>query len=71
MKGQYYLNFNEITVEIHTRRRNTIFVVFADVLMEKFGQTEEYKTFSTILSRWLTGAADREGGRKQRKCSAE
>ncbi|XP_014488017.1 PREDICTED: uncharacterized protein LOC106751597 [Dinoponera quadriceps] len=42
-----------------------------DILMEKFGHTDEYKKFSTILSRWMTGAADREGGRKQRIRSAE
>jgi len=44
---------------------------FADVLLEKFGRNEEYKKMSSIISRWLSGAADREGGRKRRKCFTE
>lgn len=41
---------------------------FADVLLEKFGNNNEYKQMSSVISRWLSGAADREGGRKNRKC---
>lgn len=41
------------------------------ILQEKFGRTEDYKKLSTIISRWLSGASDREGGRKKRNCFAE
>ncbi|XP_077280701.1 uncharacterized protein LOC143907693 [Temnothorax americanus] len=37
-----------------------------DVLRQKFGNSEKFKAFHNILSRWLSGARDREGGRKER-----
>ncbi|XP_071573423.1 uncharacterized protein [Temnothorax nylanderi] len=38
-----------------------------DVLLEKF-ECREYKQLNSVLSRWLSGAGDREGGRKRRRC---
>ncbi|XP_072758694.1 uncharacterized protein [Anoplolepis gracilipes] len=46
--------------------RTQVFVCLNDVLLEQFGRNDEYKKLSTALSRWLSGAADREGGRKKR-----
>ncbi|XP_024878436.1 uncharacterized protein LOC112458849, partial [Temnothorax curvispinosus] len=40
------------------------------VLQEKFGEHGElYKQLPSIISRWLSGAVDREGGRKTRRSS--
>jgi len=44
---------------------------FADALLKKFRHNEEYEKISSIINRWLSGAADREGGRKRRKCFTE
>lgn len=39
---------------------------FADVLTDKCAENVEVKHISSIISRWLSGAPDREGGRKLR-----
>lgn len=37
------------------------------VLLDKYGSSDEYKDMKTVMSRWLSGASDRDGGRKKRK----
>lgn len=61
--------FNETLISIIVTIYTNTFV--ADVLLEKFGHNEEYKQLPTIISRWLSGTVDREGGRKTRKRSVE
>lgn len=39
-------------------------------ITSKFGETEEIKKLQSQISRWLSGAKDRKGGRKERQSGA-
>lgn len=50
--------------QIHLIKLN--FFSLIDALLEKFGNGEDINKLPGQIGRWLSGACDREGGRKQR-----